>query len=113
MNCLFCRIARGEIPAAIVFEDSDVMAFRDVNPQAPTHLLVIPKEHIATINDIDTQHERLLGRMIMTAKKLTAMEGFNEAGYRLVFNVNSDGGQTVHHIHLHILGGRKMTWPPG
>lgn len=113
MDCLFCKIAQGDIPAAVVFEDTEVMAFRDVNPQAPTHLLVIPKQHIATINDTDTQHEQLLGHMVLTAKKLAAAEGFNDAGYRLIFNVNSDGGQTVHHIHLHILGGRKMTWPPG
>lgn len=113
MGCLFCKIAQGNIPADILYEDSDIMAFRDVNPQAPTHLLVIPKEHVATLNDLETKHEQLLGRMILTAKKLAASEGFNEAGYRLVFNVNSDGGQTVHHIHLHILAGRRMTWPPG
>jgi histidine triad (HIT) family protein len=113
MNCLFCKVARGEIPATVVFEDTDIMAFRDINPQAPAHLLVIPKTHIATLNDIDTDHAPLLGQMILTAKKLAAEEGFADAGYRLVFNVNSDGGQTVHHIHLHILAGRQMSWPPG
>jgi len=113
MNCLFCKIAHGEIPAAVVFEDTEVVAFRDVNPQAPTHLLVIPKQHIATLNDIDSKHEHLLGRMILTAKKLASTEGFDKAGYRVVFNTNSDGGQTVQHIHLHILAGRSMTWPPG
>lgn len=113
MNCLFCKIAQKEIPAAVVFEDTEIMAFRDLNPQAPTHLLVIPKVHIATINDTDTKDEQLLGKMVLAAKRLAALEGFSETGYRLIFNVNSDGGQTVHHIHLHILGGRKMTWPPG
>lgn len=113
MTCLFCNIAQGTIPATKVFENSEMLAFRDVNPQAPTHLLVIPREHISTINDTDSHHEQLLGRMILTAKNLAAAEGFNETGYRLVFNVNADGGQTVHHIHLHILAGRQMTWPPG
>ena len=113
MNCLFCKIALGEIPANVMFEDSEIMAFSDVNPQAPTHLLVIPKTHIATLNDTNEKHEALLGRMILTATRLATAKGFDEAGYRLVFNVNSDGGQTVHHIHLHILAGRKMTWPPG
>ena len=113
MDCLFCKIARGEVPAKVVFEDADIMAFHDVSPQAPTHILVIPKAHIATLNDTDTTDEQLLGKMVLTATRLAAAEGFDEAGYRLVFNVNSDGGQTVHHIHLHILAGRKMIWPPG
>lgn len=113
MNCLFCKIARGEIPANVVFEDTDIMVFHDVSPQAPKHLLVIPKIHIATLNDTAPKHEALLGRMILAATQSAVTEGFNETGYRLVFNVNSDGGQTVHHIHLHVLGGRQMTWPPG
>ncbi len=113
MNCLFCKIVSGEIPAATVFENDDILAFRDVNPQAPTHILVIPKRHIANINDADTPDELLLGQMVLTAKRLAKTEGFQEAGYRLVFNVNADGGQTVQHIHLHILAGRRMTWPPG
>ena len=113
MSCLFCKIARGEIPANVVFENSDIMAFRDINPQAPTHILVIPKIHIPTIDDVDNNHEALLGQMVLTAKKLALTEGLNNNGYRLVFNVNGDGGQTVHHIHLHILGGRQMKWPPG
>ena len=113
MNCLFCKIVLGKIPATVVFEDSEIMGFRDVNPQAPTHLLVIPKAHIATLSDTDTKDELLLGRMVLAGTKLAAAEGFGDKGYRLVFNVNSDGGQTVHHIHLHILAGRKMTWPPG
>ena len=113
MNCLFCKIASGEIPATILLEDKDIMAFRDINPQAPHHLLIIPKRHIATIDDTDNQDEPLLGRMILTAKKLANREGLSEAGYRLIFNVNAGGGQVVYHIHLHLLGGRQMGWPPG
>lgn len=113
MDCLFCKIATGEIPATIVHEDSEIIAFRDIRPQAPTHLLVIPKQHIPTIDDADTKDEQLLGRMVLTAKKLAKTEGLSEAGYRLVFNVNAGGGQVVYHIHLHLLGGRQMMWPPG
>ena len=113
MNCLFCKIASGEIPATILLEDKDIMAFRDINPQAPHHLLIIPKRHIATIDDTDNQDEPLLGRMILTAKKLANREGLSEAGYRLIFNVNAGGGQVVYHIHLPLLGGRQMGWPPG
>lgn len=112
MSCLFCKIAQGEIPATVVFEDSEIVAFKDIKPQAPTHLLVIPKLHIATIDEADTKHEQLLGSMILTAKKLANSEGLDK-GYRLVFNVNAAGGQEVYHIHLHVLGGRQMTWPPG
>lgn len=113
MNCLFCKIAKGEIPATVVFEDDDIMAFRDIRPQAPTHLLVIPKRHIATINDTADTDAQLLGNMVLRAKKLAECEGFSDIGYRLVFNINSGGGQEVYHIHLHLLGGRQMTWPPG
>ena len=113
MSCLFCKIAAGDIPATSVFEDPEIIAFRDINPQAPIHLLVIPKRHIATIDDADTKDEQLLGRMLLTAKKLAKSEGLSEAGYRLVFNVNAGGGQVIYHIHLHILGGRQMMWPPG
>lgn len=113
MDCLFCKISRGEIPATVIFEDNDIMAFRDIRPQAPTHLLVIPKQHIATINDTSDHDEQLLGKMILQAKKLAQNEGISDTGYRLVFNVNSGGGQEVYHIHLHLLGGRQMTWPPG
>lgn len=113
MSCLFCKIAGGEIPATVVLEDKDIMVFRDIKPQAPVHLLVIPKQHIATIDDAETNDAQLLGRMILTAKKVAKLEGLTEAGYRLVFNVNSGGGQVVYHIHLHVLGGRQMMWPPG
>ena len=113
MSCLFCKIAAGEIPATVLHEDKEIMVFRDINPQAPTHLLIIPKKHIATIDNTDTKDEQLLGRMILAAKKMAVVENLTEAGYRLVFNVNAGGGQVVYHIHLHILGGRQMMWPPG
>lgn len=113
MDCLFCKIAQGAIPAAIVFEDDEIVAFRDLNPQAPKHLLIIPRQHIATINDAHDENQALLGKMILGAKKIAQTEGLSDTGYRLVFNINPDGGQTVYHIHLHLLGGRQMTWPPG
>ena len=113
MNCLFCDIASGKIEATKLFDDDDVVAFNDINPQAPTHILVIPKVHISTIHDVDDSHYRLLGKIIHVAKQISKGKGFEEDGYRLVFNVNQKGGQTVYHIHLHLLGGRQMTWPPG
>ena len=113
MTCLFCKIVQGEIPAAVIFEDNDTMAFRDINPQAPHHILIIPKKHIATINDTNDEDEKLLGTIILRAKKIAQQEELDEVGYRLVFNINSGGGQEVYHIHLHLLGGRQMTWPPG
>jgi histidine triad (HIT) family protein len=113
MTCLFCKIVQGEIPAHVVFEDNDIMVFQDINPQAPTHLLIIPKRHIATINETSNDDIPLLGNMILRAKILAHDEKLSEKGYRLVFNINSGGGQEVYHIHLHLLGGRQMTWPPG
>lgn len=113
MTCLFCKIVQGEIPATVIFEDNDIMAFRDINPQAPQHVLIIPKKHIATINDTHDEDDKLLGTLILRAKKIAQQEKFGEEGYRLVFNINSGGGQEVYHIHLHLLGGRQMTWPPG
>lgn len=113
MSCLFCKIAQGEISATILFQDPELMVIRDIKPQAPTHLLIIPKRHITTIDDTDSCDEQLLGRMILTAKKMAQAEQLNEAGYRLVFNVNKGGGQEVLHLHLHLVGGRQMTWPPG
>lgn len=113
MTCLFCKIVHGELPAEILYQDQDVMVFKDIAPQAPTHLLVIPKQHIATINDTDTKDELLLGHLILTAKKMSQQLGLSADGYRLVFNINQHGGQAVYHIHLHILGGRQLTWPPG
>jgi histidine triad (HIT) family protein len=113
MTCLFCRIVEGEVPANIIFENADLLAFRDIHPQAPTHVLVIPKRHIATINESITADNALLGDMILRAKPIAQAEELSEAGYRLVFNINSGGGQEVYHLHLHLLGGRQMIWPPG
>jgi len=110
-NCIFCSIINGDIPAEKLYEDHQVLAFKDVNAQAPEHFLVIPKIHISTAND--ATDEALLGRMNITASNIAKEHGFAEKGYRLVMNCNSDGGQTVSHIHLHCLGGRQMTWPPG
>lgn len=113
MTCLFCKIIQGEIPGNMLYEDEDVVALRDINPQAPTHCLIIPKRHIATINDLAPEDTRLIGHIVQTAKTLAQTEGIAESGYRLVWNVNQDGGQAVYHIHLHLLGGRSMHWPPG
>ena len=113
MTCIFCNIVTGKIPASIVLDDTDIMAFRDIHPQAPTHLLVIPKHHIATINDTNNADQALLGKMLLAGKNLAALEGLSSSGYRLVFNINAGGGQDVYHIHLHVLGGRQMQWPPG
>ncbi len=110
---IFSKIIKREIPADIVYEDDDVLAFRDINPQAPTHILIIPKKEIATANDISESDETLLGKMTRIGAKLAHQEGIAESGYRLVMNCNKDGGQEVYHIHLHLLGGRAMKWPPG
>ncbi|GGI84076.1 histidine triad nucleotide-binding protein [Legionella impletisoli] len=112
MSCLFCNIVNGELNTDKVYEDERLLAFRDINPKAPTHILIIPKKHIETINDATSEDESLLGHMVLTAKQIAAKEKLTQ-GYRLVFNVNSGGGQEVYHIHLHLLGGRQMTWPPG
>ncbi len=112
MGCLFCKIVTGDIPATIIFEDEQVIAFRDIRPQAPSHLLIIPRKHIPTINESRIDDKELIGHMILCAKDVAAQENLTN-GYRLVFNVNADGGQEVYHIHLHVLGGRQMTWPPG
>lgn len=113
MDCLFCKIAQHQIPADVVYEDADMMAFYDIAPQAPTHVLLIPKTHLATINDTSEAHAELLGRLVLKARELAIAQYGDQAGYRLVFNVNPQGGQAVYHIHLHLLGGRQMTWPPG
>jgi histidine triad (HIT) family protein len=113
MPCLFCRIASGDIPATKVHEDADVVAFADINPQAPMHVLVIPRAHIATTNDIAPEHEALVGRMVRAAATIAKAQGFADRGYRTVFNCNAEAGQTVFHLHLHVLGGRALGWPPG
>ena len=113
MNCLFCRIVAGEIPAARVFEDDRLIAFNDINPQAPMHVLVVPKQHLPTLNDLAVADDDLVGAMVRAAAAIAKERGFDGPGYRTVFNCNAQAGQTVFHIHLHLLGGRVMTWPPG
>ncbi len=112
-DCLFCKIRDGEIPADIIYQDDDVMAFNDVSPQAPTHLLIIPKKHLSTVNDVEQVDELVMGKLFSAAKKIAAENGINDGGYRLVVNTNEQAGQTVFHIHMHFLAGRNMAWPPG
>lgn len=113
MDCLFCKIVAKEIPATIVYEDNDILAFDDIAPQAPIHKLIIPKQHIATINDMEPEHNALIGKLFQVAKRLAHEFEIDDKGYRTVMNCNEQGGQQVYHIHLHLLGGRQMTWPPG
>lgn len=112
-DCLFCKVVAGEIPADIVFESDSAIAFRDINPQAPTHVLVIPRRHISTINDLEADDRELVGDLYLAARSIAAEEGIAESGYRAVMNCNKGAGQSVFHIHLHVLGGRGLTWPPG
>tara|TARA_B100000700_G_scaffold278158_1_gene326081 strand:+ start:401 stop:751 length:351 start_codon:yes stop_codon:yes gene_type:complete len=112
-ECLFCKIVAGDIPADIVYENDSVVAFRDINPQAPTHVLVIPRSHIATINNLEPADAETVGNLYLASKEIAAAEGFAEIGYRVVMNCNAAAGQTVFHIHLHLLGGRDLGWPPG
>ena len=113
MTTLFAKIIRREIPADIVYEDDDVLAFRDINPQAPLHVLFVPKQAVATLNDLGPGHERLVGKLVLAAAAYARREGYGERGYRMVMNCNADGGQTVFHLHLHLLAGRGLGWPPG
>ena len=112
-TCLFCQIAGGEIPASLVYQDEDVVAFNDINPQAPLHVLVIPRRHVATINDLGPADDGLVGKMLRTASRIAGDAGYAARGYRTVFNCNREAGQTVFHIHLHLLAGRGLGWPPG
>jgi histidine triad (HIT) family protein len=112
-DCLFCRIARREIPASVVFENERLLAFNDINPQAPLHALVIPKQHVATLNDLTAEDAALVGDMVRAAAAIAREKGYAERGFRTVFNTNADAGQTVFHIHLHVLAGRGLSWPPG
>ena len=112
-DCIFCKIGRKEIPSRIAYEDRQVIAFEDVNPQAPTHTLIIPKEHFATLNDTSQEEEALLGHLMLVATRLAKEKGLEVEGYRLVANCMEGAGQSVFHIHLHLLGGRKFNWPPG
>jgi histidine triad (HIT) family protein len=111
--CLFCRIVEGDVPGRIVHSDDRIVAFEDVNPQAPLHVLVIPRRHIATLNDLSSDDEPLVGALIRRAAAIAADRGYRERGYRTVLNCNADGGQSVYHLHVHLLAGRGMTWPPG
>lgn len=111
--CLFCRIIRHDTPAEFVHEDDLVVAFKDLRPQAPVHLLICPRKHIPTVNDLVTEDNALVGHIFQVAKKLAEQFGVHQKGYRVVFNVNAGAGQSVYHIHLHLLGGRMFSWPPG
>lgn len=113
MSCLFCRIVAGEIPAKKVYEDDEVVAFDDIHPQAPMHVLVVPRAHVATLNDLGADHDRVVGAMVRRGAAIAAERGYAAPGFRAVFNCNADAGQTVFHLHLHVLGGRTLTWPPG
>lgn len=112
-ECLFCSIIEGKIPAQKVYEDDNCIAFRDIKPQAPTHVLIVPRKHIPTLNDLKPEDAELVGRLFLVAKQIATSEGVADAGYRTVFNCNAAAGQAVFHIHLHLLGGRNLGWPPG
>ena len=112
-DCLFCKIAQGETPADKVYENDRIVAFNDINAQAPVHVLIIPKKHIATMNEIEQNETQLYGELLLVAANIAKEKGIDDAGYRVVMNCNQDGGQAVYHIHLHLLGGRPMAWPPG
>jgi histidine triad (HIT) family protein len=112
-DCLFCRIVKGEIPAAIVFRDDRIVAFNDINPQAPTHVLLVPVRHIASLNDLAPGDDGIVGELVRRAAAIAKERGIADSGYRTVFNTNAAAGQTVFHVHLHLLGGRTMHWPPG
>ena len=112
-DCLFCKIIAGDIPSDRLYADDHVYAFRDINPQAPTHILVIPRKHISSINDADEADEAVLGKLLLCGQRIAAQEDLQDAGFRFVINTGEHGGQTVFHIHLHVIGGRQLSWPPG
>ncbi len=112
-DCLFCKILAGDVPAELVYESNEAIAFRDINPQAPSHVLIIPRQHIETINDLGPGDATLVGNLFLVAQQVAKDEGIAENGYRVVMNCNADAGQTVFHLHLHMLGGRRLDWPPG
>ena len=113
MSCLFCKIIAGEIPSSKVYEDDRLFAFNDINPQAPMHVLVVPKRHIATLNDVTAGDDDLIGALVRTGAAIAKQQGFDGPGFRTVFNCNAQAGQTVFHLHLHVLAGRSLAWPPG
>ena len=112
-SCIFCKIAAGEIPARKVYDDGEVLAFHDINPEAPVHLLIIPRRHIATLNDLSEADAALIGRLYLAGRQIAVESGVAESGYRTVINCNRDAGQIVFHVHLHLLAGRELGWPPG
>lgn len=112
-TCIFCRIVGGSIPARVVYQDEDTLAFDDITPQAPVHTLVIPKRHVAAVQDLGEADQALLGRLLLTCRKVATEKGLAESGYRIVANTGRDGGQSVFHLHFHVLGGRHLAWPPG
>ncbi len=112
-ECLFCKMVAGEIKPKTVYEDNEILAFKDINPQAPVHILIIPKKHLATLNDVSPEQSTLIGKLALTATQLAKQTSIAESGYRTVMNCNADAGQSVFHIHLHLLGGRRLHWPPG
>jgi histidine triad (HIT) family protein len=112
-DCLFCKIVAGQIPASIVFQNDHVVAFKDITPRAPTHVLIVPRRHIASLNDLGPDDDALVGEMVRAAAGIAKEHGHADRGYRTVFNCNADAGQTIFHIHMHLLGGRTMAWPPG
>ena len=112
-NCIFCRIIAGEIPSQKVYEDDTCVAFNDISPQAPTHILIIPREHFASLDKAEKKHQETLGHLLLTAAEIARQKDFAENGYRVVINTNDDGGQTVFHLHVHLMGGRQFVFPPG
>ena len=112
-DCLFCKIVAGDIPAEIIYRDDQVLAFRDINPQAPIHVLVIPQKHVDSLASVTDEQRDIMGKIMIVAREIAAAEGLSESGYRAVINVGLDGGQTISHLHLHLLGGRTLHWPPG
>lgn len=112
-ECIFCKIVKKEIPSKIVYEDKDILAFKDINPQAPTHILIIPREHFASLNAIPEEKKEILSSLLLKARQIAEEKGIAQSGYRIVLNTERDSGQEVFHIHLHLLGGRRMSWPPG
>jgi len=112
-DCLFCKIVAREVPGTIIYEDNDILAFNDINPQAPVHILIIPKTHYSTVNDFQEIDTEIIGKLMLVSTQLAKKYKIEENGYRLLVNCNKDGGQAVYHVHFHLLGGRQMTWPPG
>lgn len=113
MDCIFCKIIKSEIPTEIIYKDKEIIAFNDIHPRAPIHQLIVPKKHIATLNDLTEEESTLVGHMLIIARRLAVESDIATSGYRAVFNCNSDGGQEIFHLHLHLLGGRSLHWPPG